>query len=741
MKSLFTVFVLGFAVAVAQADGPMALPDGNQATRAGASTRSATTTRRIRRLLRKCHWADGPAARVVTTGMLLDEMKDLTALARWPSPAYRDVQFSSYDRRSTTPEAPGWFSNADGFGGEPIPGFAKTLRQPAGGKAGLYLMADVRGPGAIVRGWSAGMEGILRVYLDPKADGDNASDGVLIYEGPAYGFLARRSAHFLKTAGINIDAKNAFVQEDADYLPIPFARGLKVTWEGSLNELHFYHLQVREYAHGTAVRTFDPKRDLKEFETRLHAAITGLTQPRSARGDVQSLEAKIEPGQSWGWSPEKKGPGAVCALSLRISADKLDESLRGCLLRISFDGSQRPQVESPLGDFFASGPGINPFSSLPFTVAADGTLSCRFVMPYRESVRLEIVNHTAKPVNIQARIRVSPWKWDDDSMYFHAKWRIDPDLLVGHDPIDLPYVVAIGKGVFVGCACMIMNPTGVPTANGNWWGEGDEKFLVDGENTPSIFGTGSEDYFNYSWSRPDLFADPCCGQPLDSGPDTAGYVSNHRFQVLDAVPFNKSLAAILELWAHSPTPGLSYARIAYYYARPDVIDDHRGLMPGDLKIQPLPRREFEARRGATGAKCIHFEDIKMEVSAGKLETQPMPLALRLHVANWQTEKGAKLKFSLPFEKDAKVSLHLVVVHEPKGAVVRVLLDGKALTTDGCTPMTEGNAKGIALRSAFAPRVLNVNFQPVQVKAGSRTIELECVEPGAVGLDSIWIRPE
>ena len=74
---------------------------------------------------------------------------------------------------------------------------------------------------------------------------------------------------------------------------------------------------------------------------------------------------------------------------------------------------------------------------------------------------------------------------------------------------------------------------------------------------------------------------PYCGQPLDSGPDTAGYVSNHRFQIIDAVPFEKSLAAILELWAHSPTPGMSYARIAYYYAQPDAIDDHRGLMPGD----------------------------------------------------------------------------------------------------------------------------------------------------------------
>ena len=200
---------------------------------------------------------------------------------------------------------------------------------------------------------------------------------------------------------------------------------------------------------------------------------------------------------------------------------------------------------------------------------------------------------------------------------------------------------------------MIMNPTGVPTAGGNWWGEGDEKFMVDGEKRPSIFGTGSEDYFNYSWSRPDLFADPYCGQPLDSGPDTAGYISNHRFQVLDAVPFDKSLAAMIELWAHSPTPGLSYARIAYYYARPNSVDDHRGLMPGDLKIQPLPRRDLEARGGATGATCMSFDDIKMEVSGGKLETQPMPLALRLHVAHWQAEKGAKLKFSLPFEKDGK----------------------------------------------------------------------------------------
>ena len=106
--------------------------------------------------------AIGLRAAEVTTGTLLDEMSDLARLASSPDPAYRTIQFSSYDRRSTTSDAPGWFSNADGFGGEPIPGFLKVLREPRDGQAGLFLLAEASGPGAMVRGWSAGMGGILR---------------------------------------------------------------------------------------------------------------------------------------------------------------------------------------------------------------------------------------------------------------------------------------------------------------------------------------------------------------------------------------------------------------------------------------------------------------------------------------------------------------------------------------------------------------------------------------------------
>lgn len=676
-------------------------------------------------------FAAEPRAKVITTGTLLEEMTDLGRLARWPAPAYRTVQFSSYDRRSTTSEAPGWFSNADGFGREPIPGFLKVLRPPRDGQPGLYLLAEAQGPGAIVRGWSAGMGGVLRVYLDPAA-GDTTKES-LVWEGPAYDFLARRSAQYLKSAGLELAAGDAFSQQDADYLPIPFARGLRVTWEGTLGELHFYHLQVRLYAKGTVVRDFEPKRDLKEFEAQLRAAVAGLTKPSSAvQGEPAKLEGVLEPGRNWTWSPAEKGPGAVRELKLRLRADALEAALRGCLLRISFDGSQRPQVEAPVGDFFGSGPGVNPFSSLPFDVEPDGAFTCRFVMPYEKSVRLEVVNFTQAPVRLDGSILVGPWSWDNRSLYFRAKWRADHDLLAGGSVIDLPYVVAIGQGVFAGCAAMIMNPSGVPTAGGNWWGEGDEKILVDGEPAPSTFGTGSEDYFNYSWSRPDLFDHPYCGQPLDSGPDTAGYVSNHRFQVLDAIPFEKSLGVFLELWSHNRTPGLSYARIAYHYARPGAIDDHRGLMPSDLKVVPLPRREPVAAGGAAGARFHFVAQLRPEATAGRVETVPFPLATHLEVLHWQAEKGARLKFNLPIEKEGRTAIHLVAVHRPDGATVRALLDGQPLST------TEG-ADRVRLRSAHAPRVLNVNFKPLKLEGGSRELVLECVEPGWVGLDYLWVK--
>ena len=47
-----------------------------------------------------------------------------------------------------------------------------------------------------------------------------------------------------------------------------------------------------------------------------------------------------------------------------------------------------------------------------------------------------------------------------------------------------------------------------------WWGEGDEKIYVDGEDFPSHFGTGTEDYYGYAWCRPEEFAERGLSQRL-----------------------------------------------------------------------------------------------------------------------------------------------------------------------------------------------------------------------------------
>lgn len=668
-----------------------------------------------------------PANEPVTTASLLEAMVDLGALARVDEPAFRTVQFSSYDRRSTGPEDPGWFSNADGFGQEPLPGFLEVLERPADGKQGLYLVAAVEGPGAIVRGWSAGMGGEFEVFLD---DAETP-----IYSGDAYDFLARRTTHFLREASLELDSADAFCQQDADYFPIPFARGLRVTWRGSLNELHFYHLQVRLYAEGTDVQTFDPARDVAGNETLLRETVQALTDPSNRLGgETREYEVAVAPLGTLTWEPEHPGPAAITELAIALRpADHLREALRGCLLRIAFDGSQRPQVEAPVGDFFGSGPGLNPFSSLPMSVDEDGTMRCRFVMPYARDVRIEVRNTTGLEVPVELAATFAPWVFDERSLLFRARWRIDQELISENREgvLDFPYLLLRGQGRLVGAATYVANPAGGAMAHGNWWGEGDEKIFVDDEPAPSTFGTGSEDFYNYSWSRPDLFDHPYCGQPLDSGPDTAGWVSNHRFFIADSIPFERFAAFLMELWQHHSSPRLSYGGLVWAYARPGALDDHRALTGHDLRVPPLPPVVPIATGGTSGCTILYAEELSPVATAGELGLRELEIAPRNKALFWEATPGAKLSFTLPLEGGG-YELNLVALHQPGGPKLRVSAGGQPL-------VSRRGEKVVELEAKFAPRMLNVRFERTELPAGPCALDLECVEGGPVAIDYFWIR--
>ncbi len=180
---------------------------------------------------------------------------------------------------------------------------------------------------------------------------------------------------------------------------------------------------------------------------------------------------------------------------------------RYSILRMYWDGQERPSVECPVGDFFASGWGqYAQVSSLPVCVNPGSAFNSYWEMPFRKSCRITMENIGIEPMTLYYQVAYALADVPDDAGYFHAHFRrVNP----------LPYkeVYTIldgvkGRGQYVGTYMA----WGVN--NCGWWGEGEIKFYLDGDQEfPTICGTGTEDYF-------------CGSYNFDVGKDKGGY---HEF--------------------------------------------------------------------------------------------------------------------------------------------------------------------------------------------------------------------
>ncbi|MCF7972429.1 MAG: DUF2961 domain-containing protein [Phycisphaerae bacterium] len=668
-------------------------------------------------------------AQVVTTGSLFEEMTDMVRLASFPRPAFRTVQFSSFDRRSDVPGGPNWFANSDGFGGEPIPNFEKVLKAPNAEGVGEYLVADVAGPGAIVRLWTAAISGQVRVTID------NAETP--FYEGPADTFFHRPYDHFSQMQEIDRDRFDRTVyQRDASYAPIPFARHLRVVWTGNVKQIHFYELQVRLYDEDASVVSFRASdiHDSREMIDRVTLSLADPDRNIEARSqkETELFDLSLGPDEQ---KPvvRLEGSQAIEQLSLKLTGKDLDKALRQTVLHVYCDDYPWAQVQSPVGDFFGAAPGVNPYQSLPFTVQPDGTMVCRFVMPFAKSCRVELFNGGEQTVRVQGSVLAMPFDWDDHAMHFRARWRVDHDLIASNRAVqDLPFLLAQGKGVYVGTGVYLMNPCPIPTPYGNWWGEGDEKIFVDDDEVPSIFGTGSEDYFNYSWSSPDIFIFPFCGQPRNDGPGNRGFVTNYRWHILDRLAFQHSMRFYMELYSHERTPGMSYARIGYHYARPGIMDDHQALMPADLRLLVLPENwQPAARMGAGNSVFFTAEDIAVDTRMTRLEQGRLWAGGQLLV--WTPKKtGDTMSFQIPVDSAGRKQIHVALAMTPQAGRIALWVDGKSLAE-------------VDLYRPHRTLLRTIALEPLELTQGNHTLTLELTHPpqdaaeAQIGIDYVGVQ--
>jgi hypothetical protein len=659
----------------------------------------------------------------ITYDKLLEEMVNFDRLSSEPDNSYKSIQFSSYDRRSISPNKEGWFANSDGFGREPIPGFEQILKEPDENGIGEYLICDVKKPGAILRLWSARINGKVRVYLDNMESP--------FYEGSAEDF-------FWRTPEVLVGEQvpeNLFRQFDALYFPVPFSKRLRIEWIGNLNELHFYHVGLRVYDSNINIETFS-KQNFSKHAEKFEHVIERLKNYQKGNEQNIQFENEIIPATQKNVIWESECMGAIESLFIRTEAPDIENALRKCILNIYFDGSPTPQVQAPLGDFFGAAPGINPFNSMAFSVYKDGTMISRFLMPYKQNAKIEIENNSQMEINLSFNIQTKKYLWQDGtSMHFRARWRMKHEVSASNRTIiDYPYLMAIGKGRLVGAATYVYNPSNVPTSNGNWWGEGDEKIFVDGESFPPFFGTGSEDYYNYSWSSARIFSFPYCGQPRNDGPGNRGYAANFRWHILDDIPFNQSIAFYMELYHHGVVPKFSYGSIIYYYAIPGTIDDYQQISMTDIRDLTYHSWSPEPYRGSAGYQFLNAEDIVERIPSAHVKEGKKWAGGKILM--WQPEKtGERLKLTFSNDINADENrIGLTMAKMPEGGLISIFVNGKKVKLGGQDIVSLYEENQTVLDNYFT--------DPLHLKAGKNEIVIENRENESgkkVGVDFLWIR--
>ncbi|HOX56651.1 MAG TPA: DUF2961 domain-containing protein [Candidatus Paceibacterota bacterium] len=587
---------------------------------------------------------------------LVKRLTDLEQLATVPMPGEKCVQWSSYDRASRYDAATGkyvaWDANADGDG---------IIRK----EDGKLVFAEMEGPGCIWRIWSATpKEGHVRIYLDGAAEP--------AVDLPFVGYFDRKNEPFTCPALVHTVAMGW-----NNYTPIPFQKSCKITADPGWGA--YYQFVYTVFPKGTQVPAF--RRDLSAAER------AALDQANSILGECRFGAGREHPGAkliakgikagpvTTSTVAKLKGPRAITGLRVRLvpapAPEDLD-TLRELALQIKWDGESAPSVWSPLGDFFGTAPGLNAYRSLPLGAGEDGWLYCNWYMPFKKEARVELVNDGSTARTLQVELQHAELSRPIAQLgRFHAKWHRDAFLPREAERwIDWPFLKTEGAGRFAGLMLHVWNP------RGSWWGEGDEKFFVDGEKFPSTIGTGSEDYFGYAWCCPQLFQNAYHNQTRNDG-NNRGHISVNRWQIADAIPFHKSFEGCIEKYYRNDRPTL-YAGTTYWYLGPDGNDPYR----------PLPLRERLGYWGPVQTYkvkgAIEGEKLKIIAKSGG-ETQEQDMTAfegawsnDAHLWWIQAKPGDKLELALPLQQTGKYRMLMQLTRAPDYGIVQLHLDGQKL---------------------------------------------------------------
>jgi hypothetical protein len=412
------------------------------------------------------------------------------------------------------------------------------------------------------------------------------------------------------------------------------------------------------------------------------------------------------------------------------------------VLRMYWDECDQPAVESPIGDFFAAGFGVRAeVNSAPVQVQGGDAYNCYWPMPFSRRAKITVTNESTKPFSaLYYHIDYTTGPRPPDTAYFCAQYRQEFPEQMGRD-----YLIAEieGRGHYVGTVMSARS------RSPEWFGEGDDKFTIDGEDKPSIWGTGTEDYFLSAWGL-EKCSFPYFGVPFLEGDwgDVGTRVCAYRWHIADPVRFSKSLRVEIEHrgWI-SADESASGKREGHVEREDDVATVAFWYQTGQPKrFTTLPtakEREFPNLDVVIEGKALNagarHSDGEVSIQNGYAWTGDGQLFFvpRESPAESATQRAALstqhwMEFDFNVEKAEFRRVVLRATQSYDYGVFRVLLDGK--------PAIE--------RLDLYSKDIEVHDHSLgdhELAAGKHTIRIECIDRNPqstsrrLGVDSVRLR--
>jgi hypothetical protein len=303
-----------------------------------------------------------------------------------------------------------------------------------------------------------------------------------------------------------------------------------------------------------------------------------------AIGDAPGKSVQIGPGETYTVA-EIEGAGMILRIWMTTMQPMpgLPHNFNHYLvLRFFWDGEESPSVEVPFGDFYGVPWGkYTHYVAEPLSCTSGG-YNCQFPMPFGRSCRIEVTNEAPGPcMAFFFQVQYLELAEQASPLRFHALWHRQNPTREG-----IPYRVleATGAGHFAGMHLWMqksgwwLDPahmlrrareTGSPVsaifpeAAGMGMLEGWESIFVDGEETPSIPGTGNEDYFNSGF----YFSQGPYSAP-HWGCTVRSYLTSrcaaYRFHISDPIPFQRSIVVDMD-HGYTNQVQTDYSSVAYWY--------------------------------------------------------------------------------------------------------------------------------------------------------------------------------